>query len=329
MNMIRNYYQDLTQTVSKSWEAFWFVRVETKTVSLLRLLVGSIALIYALLFTIQLTDWYAADGILSSSFTISMLSTEDNNYAYYWSLLYYVNTPVELWILHSIGLLVIGAFAVGFQTRYTSIAAFIFVASYAQRAPMLAGLIEPLLCPMVLYLCFAPCGNYFSVDAWLRAKKQKLADRKVEDSLGANITLRLIQVHLCMFYAMMALTKLGGYTWWGGESMWWLIAQNHSPLVDLRFLRDAPLFVFSWTHLVVLFELCFPLLIWVKVFRPLLIVLSILHWISLSLVTGNWEFGLLILALNVAFFSPEFVQSFLAKPEKSETIKGKDATQAA
>ncbi|MGY8769400.1 MAG: hypothetical protein ACKVH8_13360 [Pirellulales bacterium] len=322
MNMIRNYYQELTQTVSKNWDAFWFVRIDTKTVSMLRLLVGGIALIYALMFTISLTDWYAADGILSPSFTVSIISPYD----YFWSLFYYVNTPTELWILHSIGLLFITAFAVGFQTRYTSIAAFIFVASYAQRAPMLAGLVEPLLCPMLLYLCFAPCGNYFSVDAWLRAKKQKIVDRKVEYSLGANISLRLIQVHLCMFYGMMALTKLASYTWWCGESMWWLIAQNHSPLVDLRFLRDAPMLVFGWTHLVVLFELCFPLLIWVKIFRPLVIALAVLHWISLTLVTGNWEFGLLMLALNVAFFSPEFVQSFLAKSEISETIKGKSST---
>jgi len=109
----------------------------------------------------------------------------------------------------------------------------------------------------------------------------------------------LAQVHLSMFYLMLGLVKLSSFTWWNGEAIWFLIAQTENRLVDLTFLRSTPLVVFGWTHFVVLFELLFGIFCWVKLARPLLALISIPHWVLLGLLTGQWQFALLMIAVNV------------------------------
>src|SRR5690606_35760923 len=121
------------------------------------------------------------------------------------------------------------------------------------------------------------------------------------DSFTAHLAKRLLQVHISMLYLMMAAAKLGSVVWWNGEAMWWLIAQPDNRLVDLTFLRDARLVVFAWSHLIVLFELLFGLLIWFCFWRPLFAMLAVLHWFGLALVTGHWEFAILMAGLSAAF----------------------------
>ncbi|GAA4440780.1 hypothetical protein [Bremerella cremea] len=300
--MVGAYFNRLCESVTNGWDRFWFRPDSPQTVSVVRIVVGAVALIYALSFTSELAIWFSDGGVLPIDRTYRLTGADDPSAAVrYWSLFYLAHTPLHLYVLHAIGLLSIVAFLTGFQTRISTIVATIFVLSYAERAPMLTGLIEPLLCPVMLYLCLAPCGAYYSVDAWLRRRKGDT--QPIALSYAANIAIRLIQIHVSAFYLMMGLSKLGGMVWWNGEAMWWMIAQPDTRLIDLTFLRDKNLrlFVFGWTHLVVFFELAFGLLIWFKIWRPLLTVLATLHWLGLGLVTGHWEFAILMIGLSLAF----------------------------
>ena len=299
--MLGTYFNLLTDSLSHGWNQFWFQKESPRTVSMLRIVAGVVAMIYALSFTSELGIWFADGGVLPYGRTMRLTGGDDPNELFFrWSIFYFASTPLQLYVLHGIGLLSIALFAVGFQTRIVAIVATLFILSYAERAPMLAGLVEPLLCPVMLYLCLAPCGAMFSVDAWLRGKK---GATDVSDSFLAHLAVRLVQVHVSMFYLMMAFAKLGNPVWWNGEAMWWLIAQPDNRLIDLTFLRASNLrmIVFGWTHLVVLFELVFGVFIWVKVLRPLLGVLAIFHWVGLGLVTGHWQFAILMIGLSLAF----------------------------
>lgn len=318
--MLGTYFNQFTEAISSGWNRFWFQRDSPKTVSCLRIVVGVVALIYALTFTSELAIWFADGGVLPVDRTYRLTGAADPTArVFYWSLFYLAHTSTQLYALHAIGLLSILLFAVGFQTRYTSIIATVFVLSYGERAPMLMGVLEPLLCPMMLYLCLAPCGAYFSVDAWLRDRKGEAKD--IPTSFTAHLATRLIQVHVVAFYWMMAFAKLGNPVWWNGEAMWWLIAQPDNRLIDLTFLSSSEgsrLIVFAWTHLVVFFELAFGLLIWFRIWRPLLVVLATIHWIGLGLVTGNWEFAILMIGLSLAFAPWESLEFASNDSDKSQ-----------
>lgn len=325
--MLGTYFTQFTETVASGWNHFWFQRDSPKTISCLRIVAGVVALIYALTFTSELAIWFADGGVLPVDRTYRLTGAADpSTRVFYWSIFYFAHTSLHLYILHAIGLVSILLFAVGFQTRITSIIATIFVLSYAERAPMLMGVLEPLLCPVMLYLCLAPCGAYFSIDAWLR--KRKGDTHEVPASFPAHLATRLIQVHVVAFYWMMAFAKLGNPVWWNGEAMWWLIAQPDNRLVDLTFLSRSEgtrLVVFAWTHLVVFFELAFGLLIWFKIWRPLMATLAVFHWIGLGLVTGHWEFAILMIGLSLAFAPWESLE--MASLD-SANAKRKEATSA-
>jgi hypothetical protein len=102
-------------------------------------------------------------------------------------------------------------------------------------------------------------------------------------------------------------------TWWGGEAAWWLAAHVESRLVDLTPLAvgandNGPGFFFNaWTHAIVLFNLAFPLLVWNRLARPLLLAAAVLYWIPLALVTGLVSYCAIMLAANLAFVAPETV----------------------
>jgi hypothetical protein len=71
-----------------------------------------------------------------------------------------------------------------------------------------------------------------------------------------------------------------------------------------------------WTHAIVYFELAFPVLVWSRLLRPILLAISIAVWISLIVVTGHLVFGLTMLAAGLAFVPAESFR-WLARPSET------------
>jgi hypothetical protein len=139
-----------------------------------------------------------------------------------------------------------------------------------------------------------------------------------EPSVAANVGLRLIQVHLAMFYAMMGLTKLYGDAWWEGSGVWLLLAQTQSRPLDLTGLRRfgviGEYLLNFWTHTVVYFELAFGVLIWTRIGRPILLVLSFFIWLSVIVATGHLLFGLTMLMAGIAYLPGDYLRAFGIQP---------------
>jgi hypothetical protein len=227
------------------------------------------------------------------------------------SYLNYQSTPGELWAAHLIGLAVLILFTVGFWTRLTSILSLVVFLSYVHRAPMITSFAESVAAMLILYLCLAPCGRRFSIDAFLARRRQRAAvppaEPAAELSTLATIATRLIQVHLALLVALMGYSKLIGDVWWNGTAMWWLVAREESRLVDLTWLYKYPGLIETWTHVVVTFELAFPLLVWVPLARPLVLAAGVVVWASLALVTGDVPFAMLLCIASMAFVPPSMI----------------------
>ena len=87
-----------------------------------------------------------------------------------------VNVLVTLWFQASVddqrgayATAVLVLFTIGAWTRVTSILSLVVFLSDVNRAPMITGLTEPVVAMLLLYLCLAPCGRYFSLDRRLAA----------------------------------------------------------------------------------------------------------------------------------------------------------------
>jgi hypothetical protein len=229
----------------------------------------------------------------------------------------FLATPAELWAVHLIGLAVLVMFAAGLWTRVTTVLALVVFLSDVNRAPMITGPTESVAAMVMLYLCLAPCGRRFSIDALLAARKARpAADPRGELSTMATIATRLIQVHLALLVAMMGLSQLAGDVWWNGLGMWFLITREQSRLVDFTWLHTKPYLIDFWTHVVVLFELCFPLLIWNRLARPLLLSLGLVIWTSLAMVTGDITFALMLFIASLAFVPGELTRTLAERSRR-------------
>jgi hypothetical protein len=190
----------------------------------------------------------------------------------------------------------------------TSVAAFIVVVSLIHRGPMLVQAMEDVLAMVMLYLCLGPSGAAFSLDQlWRKRKSAASPKADVPASVGANIALRLIQIHLALYHFGMAISQLGDETWWMGRALWGFIGKPESAYVDLTFLADHLFLLNAWTHAVVIFELAFALLIWNRLARPILFVAAVLVWGGVGLVSGMLGFSAVMLAASLAFVPPEWL----------------------
>lgn len=300
------YWEELTVAVGEGWNRFWFTPASSKPLSLIRIMTGLLLIVYFLSNTGDLRRWYGSEGLMPPA-TVRNLTSGPDLPNYHYSLLYLAKKPNELWIFHGIGLLAAGCLAIGLYSRVAAAVTLGIMLSYVHRVPMISGLAEPIFAPLLFYLCFAPSGEWLGVNAWLKQRKSK---DEPPPTILANLSLRAIQVHLAALVFMMGMSKLAQENWWTGDAVWYLLAQTRSRPLDLTFLRNSPFIINAWTHAFVAFEFAFPILIWNRFARPILLIAGALIWLSIAVAAGHVLFALAMIAASVAFWSiPEPVKS--------------------
>src|SRR4029077_13395112 len=104
---------------------------------------------------------------------------------WYYLPFYYVQDVRILWLIHSLHLLVIVLFTIGFCTRVTSVLTWLAALAYVQRNPIILFGQDTMMNLCLFYLMMSPCGAIWSVDALIarfrRAKKALADGRKVVD----------------------------------------------------------------------------------------------------------------------------------------------------
>ncbi|HEY2415030.1 MAG TPA: hypothetical protein VGI40_22490 [Pirellulaceae bacterium] len=316
-------FHDATEDFGRRWNRFWFTPAEALPCSVLRIAVGLLAVAHFLAMGPRLGVWFANDGALTSAAVKRILELPGGGGAtFHPSYLNYFSAGTGLYVVHAAAVIVSLAFAFGFLTRASGVLTLVALLAYVHRVPEVAGDVEPVLSFMIAYLVIAPSGALLSVDQRLFGSSKKssiglLLAGSAEPSLAANISLRLIQVHVAMFYAMMGLSKLYGDAWWQGGAVWMVLAQTESRVIDATVFRRMGqigeyLLNFA-AHLIVYFELAFGILIWTRIGRPVLLALSLIVWPIIILATGQLLFGLAMLAANLAFVSPAWLHSLIGR----------------
>ena len=340
LNLARNYVAELVDHIGTAWNRFWFTPSMPHTLCLVRVLAGALAVYYVASFGPDVVQFFGPGGIVP----VETVRTWTGGVVTRFSYFDYIQEPASLRAAHYVGLVVVAMFAVGFLTRVTSIAALVVLVSYLHRAPMLVSEAEPVLAMIVLYLCLGPAGACFSVDAWLRRRRaSRVANETDEPSISkstaATIATRLIQVHLAAIFVSSRLAVLSVQTWWGGDAVWWLVARPRSPGFWLaRPLSRMPLVFMALTHLVVAYHFLFPLLVWNRLARPLVLAAGLVIWPIVAIVSGLYLYAALMLAGTCSYLPPAFVallekrRAGAAETEKAEitaTVKPSAPAQRA
>lgn len=324
MTMLSRYLADLRASIPLEWNRFWFTPRDPFVLCVARILVGLLTIYYVASFSGDLMRWFAADGLLGPDTVRPLLGASragpvEPRWVFRFSYLMLCTRPWQLWAAHGIGLAIVGAWTAGIWTRLTGILSLVVALSYLHRAPMLAGPFEPALMMLLLYLSLAPCGSCLSWDArrWLAGDKASSLDRQsaasTDSSVMATIATRLVQIHLAAIVGTMGLEKLAEYCWWEGDAVWWLLTRSESRLVDWTFIR-GPLgmeLIAAWSCAIVLIEIFFPILIWQRLARPIILALALTTWFMMALVTGWVAFHAALAIGSIHYLEPMTLRAVL------------------
>ncbi|MGE3408440.1 MAG: HTTM domain-containing protein [Pirellulales bacterium] len=227
-----------------------------------------------------------------------------------WSWFKWTDSRTALWALHFLSLAAFACLLVGFKTRLAAIVAFLATVSYVNRVPGALFGLDQVNGMLAMYLAVGPCGAAWSLDRWLAARRAGHA-LAVVPSAGANISIRLIQLHMCVIYFFAGIGKLQGVSWWDGTAMWQAFANLEYQSLDMTWMSGWPRVINLMTHVTVFWEIAFWALVWPRLTRPLMLLIAIPLHLGIAICLGMPTFGLAMLIGCASFLSPAFVRGFV------------------
>jgi hypothetical protein len=303
------YFQDLGVSAVKAWDRFFFTPADPTTLGLIRILLGSLLLWDIAVLGIDLHDYFGSTGWIGPE-AVRQYFAEQAPHA--WSLWFHVPDRwlVPTWVCC---LCVVFLFTIGFATRITAALAWAIAVSTVRRAPVALFGFDYMIATWTFYLAvFGAGGQALSVDRLLgpmrrraRASSMGMRDFGPAPSISANLTLRAIQLHLAFIYGAAGLSKLMGTEWWNGTAIQMIMLTPEFRRFDLVWLAAYPGLLAIATHAGLFLEICYPVLIWIRKLRPLVIGAMVLLHAGNDLMLGLTEFGLTMVAVNLSFVSGE------------------------
>ena len=295
--------RDYWSSVWQAWNRFWFTPTDPSTLSIIRMLAGAMLLYTHLVWTRDLGAFFGPDGWLP----LELMREAHAGRTFAWSLFFHIESPVGLWTVHIIALIVFFCLMVGLFSRVMAILAFLLAITYANRiTPGAYFGLDKINCMLAMYLMLGPCGARYSIDRlWLMRRGKAVT---IMPSSAANVAIRLIQLHMCIIYLFSGLGKLQGPAWWDGEAVWMSVANLEYQSLDMMWLARHTWLYNLMTHVTVFWELTYSVFIWNRYTRPWVLSIAVVVHGGIALALGMATFGLVMLIGNLAFISPSAIQ---------------------
>ncbi len=274
-----------------AWDRVWFTPSLGRSITLVRVAVCGVAVLWLLSFMDGLADWFGPDGMLNHRMSARLIEFEETPQWQHWSPLWWTESIVfcQLWLI--VGA-VLGLLAVlGIGGRWV-LAALLFVSiAWIHRETWLQGPLEPALVAMLAYLLIAPGRSLW----------RKSTATPATSDWRNNFAIRMVQTHWWILIAAGLLMQLGHIVWWRGEAVWWLAATGRSHLLSIDALRDNPLLVNALTHAIILIQLLTLWLVLVPSARRLGMLCALLSAACIGLLADQLLYGMLLAAGALAW----------------------------
>ena len=330
LNDARSYVVGLFDAIRRGWDAFFFTPADPTALGLVRIATGLLAFWSLLVLGLDLHDYFGSEGWAEPTAVRAM------QHSLTWSFWFLV-PDAGLRAAWVVCLVILALFTAGLFSRVTSVLAWVIVVSTIRRVPVALYGFDQIISPLALYLAATgAAGQSVSLDRFLRRWRQARAAAKMPaaveggrrfapaepsvptPTVSANLALRLIQLHLVLIYAMAGLGKLQGPSWWNGTALWGTMTAGEFVVLDFTTMARWPLLINVLTHASLALELLYPILVWIPITRPLMILGAVgLHLGIAAMSPGLTEFTLAMLAANVAFMSGGWLRRLVADPDRA------------
>ena len=301
IGVVVRYPLDFARGLAEGWEAFWYTPADSTLLGLLRMLTGLMLLYTHAVWGLALDAFFGPTSWLGPDL-VRALQRQEFAYSFWWLV-----PPGWERAAWGASMVVLGLFTVGLWTRLTSVLALLLAISFAHRVPAALFGLDQINVMLTLYLAIGPSGAALSVDRW-RARQRGGAEGPPAPSVGANLALRLMQVHMCVIYFFAGLSKLQGPAWWTGEAMWRAFANLEYQSADMTWLAWYPTLSNLLTLVAIVWELSFCVLVWKPLWKPLVLAGAVVLHVGIGACLGMWTFGLVMLIGCASFLPSEAVR---------------------
>jgi predicted DCC family thiol-disulfide oxidoreductase YuxK len=333
LNEVRRYVVELAGALRRGWNAVFFAPADPTALGLIRVATGLLAFWSLLVLGLDLHDYFGSDGWAEPA------AIRAGQRPLAWSFWFLVpDGGLRLVWLACLAVLVLDT--VGLFSRWTAVLTWVIIVSTVRRVPVALYGFDQVVSPLALYLAVTGAsGQAVSLDRFFRRWRQARAaaaapagspnpggaGRRVapeepgepRPTVSANLALRLIQLHLVVIYGMAGLGKLQGPSWWNGMALWGTMTAGEFVVLDFTSMAHWPLLVNFLTHVSLALELLYPILVWIRITRPLMLAgMAALHLGIAAMSPGLTEFTLAMLAANLAFVAGSWLRKLVADPDR-------------
>jgi hypothetical protein len=306
MNFFARYPASVLHAITRDWNAFWYTPADPTLLGLIRICTGLMLLYTHAVWGVALDDFYGPTSWLSPSLVRAI---EANQYTF--SFWFWV-PAWALWPAFTVSMVILLLFTFGLFTRVSSVLALYVALSYVHRVPGALFGLDQINIMLTLYLAIGPSGQTLSLDRWLARRRLGCGSPEPAPSISANFAQRLIQVHMCVIYFFAGVAKLQGASWWNGEAMWRAFANLEYQTMDMTWLAWHAWILNAMTHVTILWEVSFCVLIWKPLWRPLVLAMAVVLHVGIGTCLGMWTFGLIMLVGCASFLPNEAVGQIVA-----------------
>ncbi|MCO5141832.1 MAG: HTTM domain-containing protein [Oligoflexia bacterium] len=293
-------------TFWNNWCFFWFgskSEDDLKKLSIFRILFYSVILFFYISRQADVLFFFSENGILPSSYMKGL-----DIFKYHPSILPLLSDGMIIF-LHIIFLILLFFCIIGFFTKSSTILVYFLHMMFINRNMGVMFGVDMISTFFLLYLCFAQTNAYYSID-------KKISKVRKDHNSISHIAYRLMQIQLCVVYAYSGLEKLKGTRWWDGSAVWDVLTIGNMQRWDLSFVSSFPMLLAVSVYIVLLWEIYFPVLIWISKWRlPMLIFGVFMHlgiWLFMNLPT----FGFMMISYYVLFLEKTEIEFFIKKINK-------------
>jgi predicted DCC family thiol-disulfide oxidoreductase YuxK len=295
------FYDKFISPINRFWLRIWFQDRSTLPLEITRIGVGAAMLLHYAAASPYLLAYWGDDGWMTRAALTEYLSDP-------WarSVFFYFSSPWQWVAFHSLFLMCLAAFTLGWHTRWMKWAVLIAHISYDYRNPSVVYGVDAIAACLLLIMCFAPLGRALSLDRVREVRLAKLSDLTAHPpqftSPWAFACTRLMQIQMAVLFFFSAVDKLRGEDWWNGDAVWQVFVSNdYYNAFLLNVLASNLWLVNIATYATVLIEIAYPFLIWQRRSRPYALAGAIFLHLQFAFLMNLYYFSFVMIMGHMSF----------------------------
>lgn len=299
--------QSKLKNMWQAWQKFWFDPVDLLNIAVFRIILcGTLAAQdFGRQWDVGL--FFTDQGILPKALSLKVLPESYRPFAIlsFWS---------DTWVFAVHALLVFALLCVclGVGGRLMGLLAAFLHLAFLHRNYGIAFGADQIGGIFLLYLALTKCQSRLSILRLCKPPSGSSA-KSLSSGLLTPMFYRMVQIQLCVIYAYSGMEKLKGQTWWDGTALWSVLANPQMVVINLSWLRHLPFVIVILSFSTILFEIYFPVLVWVRSQRSRMLTMGVMFHSGIGLVMALWSFSLVMISPYVLFLEPGVLEMQLRK----------------